>query len=169
MLQQLKRFSAKNAMATFLRRNCPKGVNEKKQIGIIFDFDIAASNFDLSEFRKELNVPYEDFFIIVTSKEKHLPEKYSLNLFDGKRLRWNATFEENGNEWNFAQRNYDILVNYFTNPTPEILILSASVKANLKVGFPLEEKRLNDLEINIEPKNHQLFLMELKKYIAVIV
>ena len=156
-------------MASFLNGNRPKTANKNGKIGVILDLDLVPPDFDLAELRKGLNVDHVDFHSIVFTKKKSLPEKYYLNAFHGKRLGWNAVFEENGNEAVFVQTEYDLLLNYFTEPTPELLILSASVKAKLKVGFPLREKRLNDLELLVEPKNHRLFVSELKKYLTVMI
>ncbi len=169
MLRQLKRYSAKKPLASFLKGNRPIEPNDNKKVGIILDLDIVEQDFDLAELQKELNVPNENFSFIVFTSRKDFPEKYNLNAFHGKRLGWNATFEENSNERAFANTNYDLLLNYFVKPSDELLILSASSKAKLKVGFPLEERRLNDLEIHVDPKDYKLFIAELKKYLAVIV
>lgn len=168
MLQHLKRYSAKKQMTSFLERNSSIESGHNQKLGIILDLDLMPVDFDLSEFRKELNVSYENFFPIISSQQKSLPEKYSLNTFNAKRLGWNATFEE-GNEREFANTTFSLLLNYFVNPSPELLILSATTKANLKVGFPLAEKRLNDLEIHANPRDYKLFIAELKKYLSSLI
>ncbi|HET8839167.1 MAG TPA: hypothetical protein VFM82_09285 [Flavobacteriaceae bacterium] len=155
-------------MTSFLERNSSIESGQNQKIGIILDMDLMPADFDLAEFRKELNVSYENFYPIISSTQKNLPEKYSLNAFNAKRLSWKATFEE-GNEREFVNTTFTVLLNYFVNPSPELLILSAATKAKLKVGFPLEEKRLNDIEINADPKDHKLFISELKKYLDMIV
>lgn len=168
MLQQLKRYSAKQKIHFFLAENRQFPEEKSTKIGIILDLDLVGNNFDLVELRHELDFPYEDFYPIVHSSQKPIPEKYSLEEFDGKNLGWYASFKTGSKEQLFQEMEYDLLLNYFNQPVPELLILSASAKARLKVGFPLDEKRLNDLEIAVDPKNHQLFAKELKKYLAVM-
>ena len=165
MLQQLKRYSAKKRLGGFLGKNRFFPKKKSTKIGVILDLDLLGNNFDLVELRHKLDFPYADFYPIVHCSQKPIPEKYSLEEFDGKNLGWNANFKTGSKEQLFQEMEYDLLLNYFTNPVPELFILSASAKARLKVGFPLEEKRLNDLEIAVDPKNHQLFVKELKKYL----
>ena len=167
MLQKFKRFSAKKPVEVFLKGNRPEEISGDK-VGIILDLDLMDREFSLGDFRKEMAFPYETFYPIVCSEQKPIPEKYSLEEFDAKHLDWNATFEIGSKEQLFQETSFGLLLNYFVEPSPELLILSASVKARLKVGFPLEEKRLNDLEIKVDPKDYKLFALELKKYLAVI-
>lgn len=166
MLRKIKLYTAKKALNVFLERNRPRLVGKREKIGIILDLDMMEEGFDCTDLRKEMDFSYNTCSFIVCSKQKFISEKYSLNQFDRNNLGWNGMLKEGSKEKLFQETSYDLLLNYFVNPSMEILIFSASIEANLKVGFPLSEKRLNDLEINVEPLEYEIFSRELKKYLA---
>ena len=61
-----------------------------------------------------------------------------------------------------------MLVNYFETPQPELILLGVSTSAKIKVGFSQQDKKLNDLQINVSATEVDLFIKELKKYLAII-
>lgn len=168
MFQRLKIYSAKKSVNGFLKGNKTSQAHQVDKMAVILDLDIVSEDFDLTDLREDLGFSYETFDFIICSKQKNSPEKYSLEHFDDNNLGWKAKFIEGSKEKGFQETNYKMLLNYYLAPSPELLVLSASVKANLKVGFPLAEKRLNNLEIDVDPKNHRLFIKELKKYMAMM-
>lgn len=168
MFRNFKRYSAKKSLPIFLQGDRANSIEKSDKIGVLLDLDLMESDFDLATLRKELGVPFEVLNPIVYTKQKRIREKYSLEQFDGNNLGWKATFKKGSKEKKFQETNYALLLNYFVEPSPELMILSASVRAQLKVGFPQEEKHLNDLEFHIDPKDYRLFAKELKKYLAVM-
>lgn len=166
MLKKIKLQTAKKALNVFLERNRTRSVKSGSKYGIILDLDIMAEKFDLADLRTEMGFSYEACNFMVCSKQKSIPEMYSLNQFDASNLKWNGTFVQESKEKLFQETSYDLLLNYFVNPSPEMLIFSASIEANLKIGFPLAEKRLNDIEINVDPMDYKIFCKELKKYLT---
>lgn len=166
MLQQLKRYSGQKKLKGFLRERSTNSEKKHQQTGIILDLDLMEKGFEVSTLRKELGFDGENFQFMVCGKSNPVSEKYSLETFDDKNLGWNGVFKTDSKERLFQEMEYKLLLNYFNQPSPELLIFSASVKANLKVGFPMAEKRLNDLEIAVDPKNYRLFATELKKYLT---
>lgn len=168
MFRNFKRYSAKKPLDVFLQGDRSKSGKKTDKIGIILDLDMMEKNFDLVAFRKELDVPNEVFRPIVYTKQKQVREKCGLEQFNGNNLGWKATFKKGSKEKEFQETDYALLLNYFKDPSPELLIFSASVRAQLKVGFPMAEKRLNNLELYIDPQDYRLFAKELKKYLAVM-
>lgn len=168
MLQQLKRYSGQKKLKGFLRERIPNSEKKHQPIGIILDLDLMEKGFEVPILQKELGFDGENFQFMVFGKNNPVSEKYCLETFDAKNLGWNGVFKTDSKERLFQEMEYKLLLNYFNRPSPELLIFSASVKANLKVGFPMDENRLNDLEIAVDPKNYRIFASELKKYLMAI-
>ncbi len=68
----------------------------------------------------------------------------------------------------FLEKKYDLLINYFNQDRQELLFVSSRVKTTLRIGFRLNEKRLNDLEVLVPLDEHELFTQELVKYLKII-
>ncbi len=68
----------------------------------------------------------------------------------------------------FLEKKYDLLINYFNQDRPELLLVSSRVKTTLRIGFQLDEKRLNDLDVLVQLDEHELFIQELVKYLKIL-
>lgn len=167
MLQKLKIYSAKRALK---KRGAKSFASQGEAVKVVMlvDIDSVGEGFDVINFRKELGISYEDFDFLIYSKKKQIDEKYSLDHFGVNNLGWKANFVEGSKERNFQETKYKIIVNYFVSPPPELWVLSASVQADLRIGFPMENGSMNHIEINVDSKDYQLFTQELKKYLGTI-
>jgi hypothetical protein len=68
----------------------------------------------------------------------------------------------------FLAKEYDLLINYYKEEDPLLLLLSQKVKAKFKVGFSSVDKRLNHLLINIDLENYKGFTQELFRYLKIL-
>ena len=59
-------------------------------------------------------------------------------------------------------------MSYYKNETPELDLITAASKANLKVGLSRKDERLYDLIIDVNPKDIKTFKNELKKYLNIL-
>ncbi|WP_121665579.1 DUF6913 domain-containing protein [Mesonia aquimarina] len=167
MQNPLKKYYSRKIVQQSLANHRPSSVKELKKVGVILsqtEFDF----LDHSAFAKTLNIKKEQLFFMIFSASKEVTKNPQISFFSKKELTLNGTFKKESEVRLFQQKKYDLLINYFSEINLELLLLSASIQANLKIGFPIEENRLNDLDIKENPKNWQQFLNELKKYLSVI-
>ena len=92
---------------------------------------------------------------------------FGIQFCTDKDLGWNGTIE-NGFVSEFVDREYDVLINYYTDDKLVLKILTARTNARIKVGFPSVDAKLNDLIFDTPIKNFDVFKTELKKYLKVL-
>ena len=69
---------------------------------------------------------------------------------------------------NFCAKKTDILINYYDRNDINLKYISAKCVKNLSIGFANVDHELNDLIIDIDPKNIDLFKDECVKYLKTI-
>ncbi|MAN29281.1 MAG: hypothetical protein CMH15_02400 [Mesonia sp.] len=163
MLQKLKINSAKKVVEEKLLSRRPKAIKTMQNIGVIIDAEVL-QNLQLEDLKKAFQSFSGSVSYIILSEKEIEGEK----VVKKKDLAWKASFKPETAANEFQQQEFDLLINYFKEVKPELFILSGSTSAKLKTGFSLEEKQLNDLEINVKPEEVSLFTSEVKKYLSII-
>lgn len=92
---------------------------------------------------------------------------YSTPVFSDKDLGWNGNIE-NSYVLEFLSREYDMLVNYYTEENLLMQIMSVKTKARVRVGFKEIDSKYNDLILDTPIKDFNVFKQELKKYLRVL-
>jgi hypothetical protein len=143
------------------------GTGPIQSFGVIFDY----KNYHNYEFFQalcqDLNVNTNRVrFIAYIGKEKQTPNGwdsfYSIEDFDWKGLPHSANIDE------FTEYPFDLLISYYRPERLELNVLTALSKAKLKVGISNSDQRLNDLTIDIKPKEIEVFRIELLKYLKTL-
>lgn len=163
MFQKLKISSAKKYIENSIYDHRPKAVRQIDKLGVIID-------------EKVLNkIAYDQLKNAFSSLGKKVEmilfsEKTEEGVLSFKRsdLGWKGVFKSETAAAKFQQQQFDVLVNYFETPQPELILLGVSTSAKIKVGFSQQDKKLNDLQINVSATEVDLFIKELKKYLAII-
>jgi len=104
-------------------------------------------------------IGYKSFY------DKNSP--YSTPVFSDKDLGWNGDIE-NSYVHEFLSREYDLLVNYYTQENLMIQLMSVKTKARVRVGFKEVDQIYNDIILDSPMKNFKVFKAELKKYLGVL-
>ncbi len=157
----------------FLRnelKNAQQDVESRKgikSIGVIVDLD----NFDNSDVFSQLIddfklrhsaikiIGYRGFY------DKNSP--YATPVFSDKDLGWGGDIE-NSYALEFLTKEYDLLINYYTQDKLMMQLMTVKTKARIKVGFDEVDKDLNDLILQTSLKDFTTFKTELKKYLKVM-
>lgn len=138
-----------------------------KSIGVIVDLD----NFDNSDVFSQLIddfklrhsaikiIGYRGFY------DKNSP--YATPVFSDKDLGWGGDIE-NSYALEFLTKEYDLLINYYTQDKLMMQLMTVKTKARIKVGFDEVDKDLNDLILQTSLKDFTTFKTELKKYLKVM-
>ncbi|WP_299335600.1 hypothetical protein [uncultured Psychroserpens sp.] len=87
--------------------------------------------------------------------------------FNPKDFGWKGKIN-NIDLQSFIDTKYDVLISFYKTHHLELDLITASSKANFKVGLNNEDQRLYDLIINVKPKEFSIFKEELKKYLTVL-
>ena len=137
------------------------------RLGLIVD----GSNFTETEALKqeiisngilENNIKVIVFRDVVNSKEI-----YSGPTFGLKDVNFNSKFtQELINE--FLSEEFDLLINYYNEEKPFLLLLTHRSKAKFKAGFSAVDNRLNHFLINIGLEDYKGFTGELFRYLKIL-
>jgi|SRR5690554_1431045 len=144
--------------------NREKGI---RSVGCIVDldrFDHADLFYELvEEFSLHPNsvkiIGYKGFY------DKNSP--YSTPVFSDRDLGWKAHIE-NSYALEFLSREYDLLVNYYTDDKLLLQLMTLKTRARLKVGFGEVDRNLNDLIMNTPMEDFRTFKQELGKYLRIL-
>ena len=91
---------------------------------------------------------------------------YSTPVYSDKDLGWGGAIE-NSYVLEFLSREYDMLVNYYTEENLMLQLMSVKTQARVRVGFKELDARYNDLILDTPLKDFKTFKQELKKYLKV--
>lgn len=149
----------------------PKPVSNRKRnvssIGCIVDIDKFPDPSSFDKLIKDFNLQPNGVKIIGYQKDEAVHSPFGVQFFTDKDLGWNGTIE-NGFVSEFVDKEYDVLINYYTEDKLVLKLLSARTRARIKVGFPSVDAKLNDLILQTSIKDFDVFKAELKKYLKVL-
>lgn len=92
---------------------------------------------------------------------------YSTPVFSEKDLGWGGAVE-NSYALEFLTKEYDLLVNYYTQDALILKLMTVKTKARIKVGFAEIDPELNDLILQSKLQDFNTFKTELAKYLKVM-
>ena len=163
MFQKLKISSAKKYIENSIYDHRPKAVRQIDKLGVILDEKVL-NKIAYDQLKKAFSSLGKKVEMILFS------DKAEEGVLSFKRsdLGWKGVFKPETAAAKFQQEQFDVLVNYFETPQPELILLGVSTSAKIKVGFSQQDKKLNDLQINVSATEVDLFIKELKKYLAII-
>tara|TARA_Y100000815_G_C12962101_1_gene357071 strand:+ start:28 stop:561 length:534 start_codon:yes stop_codon:yes gene_type:complete len=162
-----------NSGVKFLKQELAKElptVNRSKgihSVGCIVDLDQFYDASLFYEFVEDYNlrpnavkiIGYKSFY------DKNSP--YSTPVFSDKDLGWNGNIE-NSYALEFLSREYDLLVNYYTQENLLVQLMSIKTKARFRAGFKDVDMVYNDLILDLPLNDFKTFKTELKKYLGVL-
>ncbi len=92
---------------------------------------------------------------------------YATPVFSDKDLGWKGEIE-NSYVLEFLSREYDVLLNYYTQENLILNLMSVKTRARIRVGFKQVDTRFNDIIIDNPLDDFKTFKTELKKYLIVL-
>ncbi|MBU2940625.1 hypothetical protein KO494_13845 [Lacinutrix sp. C3R15] len=141
-------------------------VDNKKisSLGILLNMDEYDDFESFRQFAKEINVTPNNLKIIAFTSNKK-KDLHALNFcFNPKDFRWNGKVK-NAELQDFLNTPFDALVSYYKEDILSLKVLTAASKAKFKIGVLQTDNRLNDLIIDTNFKQFNLFKNELIKYL----
>ena len=137
------------------------------RIGLIVDESyftetVALKQQIISNGISEDNIKIIAFRDVIKSKEV-----FSEPTFGVKDVNFKSEFtQESINQ--FISEEFDLLISYYNEEKPFLLLLTHKSKAKFKVGFATVDNRLNHFLINIGLENYKGFTSELFRYLKIL-
>ena len=136
-------------------------------IGCIVDIDRFSNTEEFNKLIPDFSLQPNGVKIIGYKKDEGAHSPFGVQYCTDKDLGWNGSIE-NGFVSEFVDREYDILINYYTDDRLVLKLLTARTSARIKVGFPSVDTKLNDLIFDTPINNFDVFKTELRKYLKVL-
>ena len=87
--------------------------------------------------------------------------------FNSKDFGWHGSIS-NAELQGFLDEDFDVLISYYLQDSLEMKLMTAKSKAHLKIGLLQTDIRLNDLIINTNLNEYEVFEMEVIKYLTTL-
>jgi hypothetical protein len=144
-------------------------VNSKKikLVGVILNLKEFSDFEAFRAYFKTLDIRLNQIKIIAfVDNEKNVNQLWD-TFFSPKDFGWKGKINSIELQ-SFVDTEFDVLISFYKQDVLELNLITALSKANFKVGLSNKDTRLFDLIININPKEFNLFKIELKKYLTVL-
>ena len=160
------RFKKKLKLLTSVSKSNRK---ELKSIAILISGNHEVKEDLFIDFAKEFKVPTQNITIMVFNKNKIPLQNTTL----GQRIECSKEIIDFWGNFplkfnDFFKKEVDLLINYFDDNSLLPSYVSIFCKAKLRVGFSSTQYALNDLILNVNPSDTDLFLSESTKYLKSI-
>lgn len=144
--------------------NRTKGITS---IGCIVDLDAFDGGNAFYDFIDEFSLRPNAVKIIGYKSYYDNNSPYSTPVISDRDLGWGGKIE-NSYALEFINREYDLLINYYTEENLLLQLMTVKARARMKVGFAEVDKNLNDLILGTPIGDFKAFKKELKKYLHVL-
>ncbi len=168
MFEKLKHRSLRKKIEHNLNKRDVSEINSQlKTLGFLVDeatFQDFEQLYDLSEY---FGLQPKDVKVFSFLEVKRKLPSLRHNQLHNKDFNWKGELH-NQNAQEFIDKQFDVLVGYYTKKNNFLDAMVAASHANFKVGFAGADPRLFDLLIEIDINDIEAFKTELKKYLTVL-
>jgi hypothetical protein len=138
-----------------------------KKVGVILDekylnFKEKIQNSLIKNSILEKNIKFIVFTNSQKKEDRAVEDRFSINDFNS-----NATINSSRLNW-FLDEKFDLLINYYDENNPIMMLLTQITSSNFKVGFAHIDKRLNHLLIQTKATEQSVFMDETIKYLQIL-
>ena len=145
----------------------PKAVDEKFNSLLVICADDESFDEKLFlKFGRQFGITPRKITVLVLSKKEVVENNRTAKrryFFTRKSIGFFGKMPDFMSE--LFQMDFDLQVNYFNERSVFNELVSASCQSKLRVGFSKSNHQINDLILDIDPKQHKLFLKETKVYL----
>lgn len=159
-----RKFLKRELGKTAQRIDRNKGVTS---IGCIINLDQFDNVNVFFELVNEFSLQPNAVHVIGYKEEYDKNSPYSTPVFSDKDLGWGGEIQ-NAYAQEFLNREFDLLINYYTDDKLLLQLMTLQTKSRLNVGFGEVDKDLNDLILNTSIKDFNIFKKELRKYLFIL-
>ena len=143
------------------------GPGEITSLAIIINYDKLADFRPLMKLASALSVANDHVHILGHVEKVHKSVNYLIPVFSESSVKTNGLVKSVEVQ-DFLARNYDLLINYYTDENSVMKLMSVLAKASFKVGISQEMSAYNDLTVLTGETDFDGFQTELVKYLTIL-
>ncbi|WP_232517354.1 DUF6913 domain-containing protein [Aquimarina aggregata] len=169
ILKGLKRNAIKKNIEAHLkkRNSSSDSISTLKTLAVLVDASYDINIISLIKLANELGVSPDKLKIVGYKEEKDLDNDKDAAYYNDKSFGVSGGVKSNSLQ-EFVNKDYDVLISFYSENKLELNYVAAVSKAKFKVGFGTVDNRINDLIIGATVDNPNLFIKELKKYLKIL-
>lgn len=142
--------------------------NSLTKVGCIVDMDVIKDVTPLLGLIKHYEIRPENYIILGYKRTSEETHANGTPFLIDKEINWQGKIR-NYHADRLAEQEYDLLINYFSEPKLPLLLLSSSIKAKLRIGFQGIDLQYNDIVIGCALTQEDIFVSEVKKVLSTII
>ncbi|GAA3517563.1 hypothetical protein GCM10022393_34590 [Aquimarina addita] len=170
ILKGLKRNALKKSIESYVKKRKPrtKEVTGIKSLAVLIDASQSVNILSVVKLANALGVKSDHLKIMgYKDDEKEIADDKDAAYFNFKSFGVNGVVKSSSlNE--FINKDYDVLINFYSESKLGLDYVAAASEAKFKVGFAEIDNRINDLVIGLAQDDINLFISELKKYLKIL-
>lgn len=168
LLNYLKELLVKRKVKNSLLTERPLASSDViKTVGLLIDENYFSEKSKLIDQIISNGVLKENIQVLVYKNGAKRDKLSDYLVCSPKDLSWNAEIN-NKAVADFVATDFDLLINYYDVNRALLLIITHQSKAHFKAGFSSINRNLNDLMVNVNAENHQVFIHELFRYLKIL-
>lgn len=141
--------------------------NKLQSIGII-EGEIGAFNrTKVKELCKLLGVKEDRVHFMSFVKKKKKEQLEDKTLFSARDIGWKGVFKTPQLK-EFKAKNFDLLINYYTERNIALNAVSTLVNSKFKVGLREDMYQINDLIVSVNMEETDVVIREIIKYLEIL-
>lgn len=136
-------------------------------VGIILNAAEFSDADGLKNFFHELGLQLPKITVVLYVEEEKKGERLWGNYFSKKDIGWRGKIKHPELQ-SFVDTPFDALLGFYQKDLRELKLITASSKAEFKIGLAGVDNRLYDLIFDLAIQDVDLFKSELKKYLTIL-
>lgn len=150
------------------RKSTPGSVSRLNSIAVLIDASEAVDIISILKLAGELGVNPDRVKVMgYVEDKKELEDKPEASYYNEKSFTVKGGIKSDSLR-NFIDKEFDILINFYSVDKIELNFVAVMSKAKFKVGFAEVDNRINDLVIGGAGDQQSVFISELKKYLKIL-
>ena len=170
ILKGLKRNALKKSVESHIksRKSRAKEVSNIRNLAVLIDASQSVNILSVVKLANELGVKSDNLKVMgYKEDQKEISDDKDADYYNDKSFGVGGSVKSNSLN-DFINKDYDILINFYSESKLELDYVAAASKAKFKVGFAEIDNRINDLVIGSADQDTNLFISELKKYLKIL-
>lgn len=170
ILKGFKQNALKKSIESSIKKRQPpaKRITGIKTLAVLIDASTSVNILSLVKLANELGVKSDQLKVMgYKEDQKEITDDPDTAYYNDKSFGVNGSIKSTSLQ-DFVQKEYDVLINFYSEEKLGLNLVAAKSKAKFKVGFAEIDNRINDLVIGGVPGNTNLFIAELKKYLKIL-
>ncbi len=141
--------------------------NKLKSIGIVEGTIGAFDRTKVKGLCELLGVKESEVYFMSFVKKKKKEQLDDKTLFSARDIGWKGVFKTPQLK-DFKAKNFDLLINYYTESNIALSTVSTLVVSKFKVGLREDLYQVNDLIVSVKMEETDLVIGEIMKYLKIL-